>query len=112
MPSIEKPRFPANRRVVSLVYGGLRTFEFGITAEVFSLHRPEAESDWHTFQSVSLEDRILHASGGLAVAATATLADLHPAGTMSPTIDHKRQSAMSPPTKKANRGSRAAPRRL
>ncbi|QCL97955.1 transcriptional regulator FtrA [Agrobacterium tumefaciens] len=82
MPNIEKPRFPANRRVVSLVYDGLCTFEFGITAEVFGLYRPEAGPDWYTFRSVSLEGQVLHACGGLTVTATGSLADLYQAGTI------------------------------
>jgi AraC family transcriptional regulator, transcriptional activator FtrA len=82
MPKTEKPRLPANRRVVSLVYDGLCTFEFGITAEVFGLDRPEAGPDWYQFKSVSLEDQFLHACGGLTIAATGTEADLHRAGTI------------------------------
>lgn len=82
MPKNESPSFPANRRVVSLVYDGLCTFEFGITAEVFGLHRPEAGPDWYQFKSVSLEDQVLHACGGLTVTATGTEADLHQAGTI------------------------------
>lgn len=82
MPKNEGPSFPANRRVVSLVYDGLCTFEFGITAEVFGLHRPEAGPDWYQFKSVSLEDQVLHACGGLTVTATGTEADLHQAGTI------------------------------
>ena len=82
MPKNESPSFPANRRVVSLVYDGLCTFEFGITAEVFGLHRPEAGPDWYQFKSVSLEDHVIHACGGLTVTATGTEADLHQAGTI------------------------------
>ena len=82
MPKNDIPSFPPNRRVVSVVYDGLCTFEFGITAEVFGLHRPEAGPDWYQFKSVSLEDQVLHACGGLAVSATGTLADLHQAGTV------------------------------
>lgn len=82
MPKNESPSFPANRRVVSLVYDGLCTFEFGITAEVFGLHRPEAGPDWYQFKSVSLEDQVIHACGGLTVTATGTEADLHQAGTI------------------------------
>ncbi|MDK1492468.1 transcriptional regulator FtrA [Sinorhizobium sp. 7-81] len=82
MPKNENPWCPANRRVVSLVYDGLCTFEFGITAEVFGLDRPEAGPNWYQFKSVSLEDQVLHACGGLTVAATGTEADLHRAGTI------------------------------
>ncbi len=82
MPKVENLCFPANRRVVSLVYDGLCTFEFGITAEIFGLARPEAGPDWYQFKAVSLEDQVLHACGGLTVAATGTAADLHRAGTI------------------------------
>lgn len=82
MPKTENARFPANRRVVSLVYDGLCTFEFGITAEIFGLARPEAGPDWYQFKSVSLEDQVLNACGGLTVAATGTETDLHQAGTI------------------------------
>ncbi|WP_426239219.1 transcriptional regulator FtrA [Pararhizobium sp. DWP1-1-3] len=82
MPKNEAPCFPANRHVVSLVYDGLCTFEFGITSEVFGLPRPEAGPDWYQFKSVSLEDQVLHACGGLTVAATGTATDLHEAGTI------------------------------
>ncbi|KAA3499190.1 transcriptional regulator FtrA [Agrobacterium tumefaciens] len=82
MPKNQPPRFPANRHVVSLVYDGLCTFEFGITAEVFGLARPEAGPDWYQFKSVSLEDHVLHACGGLTFAATGTKTDLHQAGTI------------------------------
>lgn len=82
MPKNESPSFPANRRVVSLVYDGLCTFEFGITAEVFGLDRPEAGPNWYQFKSVSLEDQVLHACGGLKVTATGTEADLFQAGTI------------------------------
>lgn len=82
MPKTETSGFPANRRVVSLVYDGLCTFEFGITAEVFGLARPEAGPGWYQFKSVSLEDQVLHACGGLTVAATGTETDLQQAGTI------------------------------
>ncbi|UKJ76877.1 transcriptional regulator FtrA [Azospirillum brasilense] len=82
MPKTANSRIPANRRVVSLVYDGLCTFEFGITAEVFGLDRPEAGPDWYQFKSVSLEDRLLHACGGLTIAATGTETDLYQAGTI------------------------------
>ncbi|WP_280171614.1 transcriptional regulator FtrA [Agrobacterium pusense] len=82
MPKNEIQSIPANKRVVSLVYDGLCTFEFGITAEVFGLHRPEAGPDWYQFKSVSLEDQALQACGGLTVTATGTEADLYQAGTI------------------------------
>ncbi|WP_425375555.1 transcriptional regulator FtrA [Rhizobium azibense] len=82
MPKTENLRFPENSRVVSLVYDGLCTFEFGITAEIFGLDRPEAGPNWYQFKSVSLEGQVLRACGGLTVAATGTEADLYRAGTI------------------------------
>ncbi|MDC9813717.1 transcriptional regulator FtrA [Rhizobium binxianense] len=80
-PRNTPPQEP-NRRVVSLVYDGLCTFEFGITAEIFGLSRPEAGPNWYRFESVALEDRSLRACGGLIVAATGSAEDLHHAGTV------------------------------
>lgn len=55
--------------VVALVYDGLCTFEFGITAEIFGLSRPEFGSDWYRFASCAIEDGPLRAAGGLSVSA-------------------------------------------
>nr|WP_183749932.1 transcriptional regulator FtrA [Rhizobium sp. BK196] len=82
MPKKAIPSLPVNRRVVSLAYDGLCTFEFGITAEIFGLDRPEAGPNWYQFKSVSLEEQVLHACGGLMVKATGSEADLHQAGTI------------------------------
>ncbi|MDR9807059.1 transcriptional regulator FtrA [Rhizobium hidalgonense] len=76
------PSQEPNRRVVSLAYDGLCTFEFGITAEIFGLSRPEAGPNWYRFESVALEDKSLRACGGLMVAATGSAEDLHQAGTV------------------------------
>ncbi|WP_269580834.1 transcriptional regulator FtrA [Roseibium sp. Sym1] len=53
--------------VVALVYDGLCTFEFGITAEIFGLPRPEFGADWYRFASCAIEDGPLRAQGGLRV---------------------------------------------
>lgn len=55
--------------VVALVYDGLCTFEFGITAEIFGLPRPEFGSDWYRFASCAIEDGPLRAAGGLTITA-------------------------------------------
>ena len=70
------------RNVVSLVYNGLCTFEFGITAEVFGLPRPELDCNWYRFSAVSVEKGRLRASGGLDFSATGTLEDIERAGTI------------------------------
>lgn len=51
--------------VVTLLYDGLCTFEFGIVAEIFGLARPEMGDSWYRFQSVAIEDGPLRAHGGL-----------------------------------------------
>lgn len=51
--------------VVALVYDGLCTFEFGITAEIFGLARPEFGSNWYRFQSAAIDEGPLRAHGGL-----------------------------------------------
>lgn len=55
--------------VAALVYDGLCTFEFGITAEIFGLSRPEFGTDWYRFASCAIEDGPLRAQGGLQVSA-------------------------------------------
>ncbi len=51
--------------VVALVYDGLCTFEFGITAEIFGLARSEFGNDWYRFQSAAIDEGPLRAHGGL-----------------------------------------------
>ena len=50
--------------VVALLYDGLCTFEFGIVAEVFGLHRPEMGPGWYRFASAAVEPGPLRAHGG------------------------------------------------
>lgn len=54
-------------RVVALAYDGLCTFEFGITAEVFALPRPELDRDWYDFAVAGVEPGPLRALGGITV---------------------------------------------
>jgi len=51
--------------VVALVYDGLCTFEFGITAEIFGLARPEFGGNWYRFQSAAIDEGPMRAHGGL-----------------------------------------------
>ncbi|WP_198338405.1 transcriptional regulator FtrA [Labrenzia sp. VG12] len=60
---------PTGPLVVALVYDGLCTFEFGITAEIFGLTRPEFGNDWYRFASCAIEDGPLRAAGGLSISA-------------------------------------------
>ena len=79
----EEPVAPCEGlRVVALVYDGLCTFEFGITAEVFGLLRPEVGRELYRFRSVALEKKEMCAAGGLIVRATGTLEDFESAHTI------------------------------
>ena len=51
--------------VVTLLYDGLCTFEFGIAAEIFGLSRPEMGPAWYRFASCAIEPGPLRAHGGL-----------------------------------------------
>jgi AraC family transcriptional activator FtrA len=87
-----------NRRVVALIYDGLCTFEFGITAEIFGLDRPEMGSDWYRFTTCSERTGLHRTNSGLAVEAERGLAALAEAGSIiipgwsgaeaSPTLRH------------------------
>jgi AraC family transcriptional activator FtrA len=55
--------------VVALAYDGLCTFEFGCTAELFALQRPELGVNWYRFEVCSMERRPLRAAGGIRVVA-------------------------------------------
>nr|WP_276589039.1 MULTISPECIES: transcriptional regulator FtrA [unclassified Sphingomonas] len=86
MPFIERirptaPKAP-NRLVVALAYDGLCTFEFGITAEVFGLARPEMGADWYRFVSCAERPGQLATNAGLAVQVDHGLDTLAEAGTI------------------------------
>lgn len=53
--------------VTALLYDGLCTFEFGIVAEVFGLHRPEMGPGWYRFASCALQTGPLRAHGGFTI---------------------------------------------
>lgn len=71
-----------NRLVVALAYEGLCTFEFGITAEVFGLSRPEMGADWYRFASCAECPGRLATNAGLAVQVDGGLDVLVEAGTI------------------------------
>lgn len=60
---------PPHSTVVSVVYDGLCTFEFGCTYEIFGLPRPELDRPWYRFEVCAAEPGPLRAAGGLAVRA-------------------------------------------
>lgn len=53
--------------VVALIYDGLCTFEFGVTAEIFGLARPEMGPGWYRFASCAIEAGPMRAHGGLTI---------------------------------------------
>ncbi len=77
-----KPNVAPNRLVATLLYDGLCAFEFGITAEIFGLSRPEMGPDWYRFVTVSEEPRPLRTNAGIDVLAGAGLERLRDAGTI------------------------------
>lgn len=59
--------------VAALIYDGLCTFEYGVTAEVFALPRPELGPNWYRFASCAVDPGPLRAMGGLTVQANGGL---------------------------------------
>jgi len=73
---------PPNRLVAALAYDGLCTFEFGITAEVFGLHRPEMGDDWYRFITCTEKPGTLATNAGLRIEVEHGLDTLADAGTI------------------------------
>lgn len=71
-----------NRLVAALAYDGLCAFEFGITAEVFGLSRPEMGADWYRFAACTERPGRLATNAGLAVEVDMGLDVLGEAGTI------------------------------
>lgn len=71
-----------NRLVAALAYDGLCAFEFGITAEVFGLSRPEMGADWYRFAACTERPGRLATNAGLAVEVDKGLDVLGEAGTI------------------------------
>jgi AraC family transcriptional activator FtrA len=82
MPNKSNVPSPRTHRVAAVVYDGLCTFEFGITAEIFGLARPEMGDDWYTFTTAAISRGPLRAQGGLQVVADAGLEALEEADTI------------------------------
>ncbi|MCG6118930.1 MAG: transcriptional regulator FtrA [Aquimonas sp.] len=72
----------SGHRVAAVVYDGLCTFEFGITAEIFGLARPEMGSDWYRFTTAAVSPGPLRAHGGLRVEGDTGLEALESADTI------------------------------
>ncbi len=62
--------------VCSLVYDRLCTFEYGITTELFALHRPEFKNPLYRFASVAIDKSPIRAAGGLTLLPDAGLSKL------------------------------------
>jgi AraC family transcriptional activator FtrA len=73
---------PKNRRVVTIIYDGLCTFEFAIVVEVFALPRPELDVDWYKFDVCSVDRASSRATGGVRVVARKGIDALRSAGTI------------------------------
>lgn len=71
-----------NRCVVALAYEGLCAFEFGITAEVFGLPRPEMGTDWYSFTTCTERPGRLPTNAGLVIQVDHGLETLAEAGTI------------------------------
>lgn len=81
--SLPQPAVPrAQRKVVVVAYERLRTFEFGITVELFGLRRPEFDFTWYGFEVCAAEQRRMAAAGGIEVVADGGLERLDNAGTV------------------------------
>ncbi len=72
-------RDPLN--VVTVVYDGLSTFEFGIAVELFGVRRTNVDP-WYRMRVASAEAGRLRATGGIAIDAPYTLKALDTAGTI------------------------------
>ena len=70
------------KRVTTLAYDGLGTFEFGIVVEVFGLPRTGLDVKWYDFEVCSLERGPIRAAGGIRVQTRRGLRALHEAGTI------------------------------
>lgn len=82
MPNDEPQPVTRHHDVVAVVYDGLCTFEFGITAEIFGLARPEMGPAWYRFTTAAVSPGPLRAHGGLRVEADAGLEALDTADTV------------------------------
>jgi AraC family transcriptional regulator, transcriptional activator FtrA len=82
MPSSGADRPIAGRTVAAFVYDGLCTFEFGITAEIFGLDRPEMGPDWYRFIPFAEQPGTYRTNAGIDVSVASGLEALTNAGTI------------------------------
>ena len=68
--------------VVAVAYDGLCTFEFGCTAELFALQRPELGVPWYRFEVCAAERTPIRAAGGIHVLVANSLSLLDRADTI------------------------------
>jgi len=68
--------------VVTIIYDGLCTFEFGIAVEVFGLPRAEFDFPWYSFAVAAEDGRRARATGGIIVEVDKGLEILKKAGTI------------------------------
>ncbi|GBR51633.1 AraC family transcriptional regulator [Neokomagataea thailandica NBRC 106555] len=71
-----------NRLVVALAYEGLCAFEFGITAEIFGLDRPELGAEWYKFTVCAEHPGLVQTNAGFGVNVSAGLEVLEHASTI------------------------------
>lgn len=74
--------YPPHSTVVSVVYDGLCTFEFGCTYEIFGLPRPELDRPWYRFETCAAEPGPIRGAGGLVVDAPWDLGRIERADTV------------------------------
>lgn len=78
-PTPKPPR--SGHRVVTLVYDGLASFEFGVAVEFFGLRRAEFPS-WYDFSLASVDGGSVRATGGYTLSGARSLAALREADTI------------------------------
>src|SRR5579872_4872197 len=71
-----------NRRVVVLAYDRLSIFEFGVTAEVFGLPRPELDVPWYQLRVAALDPGPMRATGGVTIRSDVGVGAIRGAGTI------------------------------
>ncbi|MGI9501567.1 MAG: DJ-1/PfpI family protein, partial [Geminicoccaceae bacterium] len=82
LKSPQQSSFRSPGLVVTIIYDGLCTFEFGIAVEVFGLPRPEFDFPWYQFAVVAEDARRARAAGGIIVEADTKLEILKDAKTI------------------------------
>ena len=104
---------PPHSTVVSVVYDGLCTFEFGCTYEVFGLPRPELKRPWYRFEVCAAEPGPIRGAGGVVVEAPCDLGRIERADTVI--VPGWRSASAAPPppllealARVAERGGRLA----